>query len=118
MKFITVFLLTSFLSYTAGLFFPWWSIAIAAFAVAALLPQKPMTAFSAGFFSVFVLWVFLALFIDMKNHHLLSVKIAELLFKTHSHALIMSVTGLVGGLVAGFAALAGSYLRKTKAEQN
>jgi len=118
MKFITAFLLTALLSYAAGLFFPWWSIAIAAFAVAALLPQKPLAAFSAGFLSVFILWVVLALSIDMNNNHLLSVKISELLFKSHSHALIISVTGLIGGLVAGFAALTGSYVRKVKAEQN
>lgn len=118
MKFIVAFILTALLSYAAGLYFPWWSIAIAAFAVAALLPQKPLAAFSAGFSSVFVLWIFLALSIDMNNNHLLSAKISEMLFKSHSHALIMSVTGLIGGLVAGFAALAGSYLRKSKAEQN
>jgi hypothetical protein len=118
MKFIIAFILTALLSYAAGLYFPWWSIAIAAFAVAALLPQKPLAAFSAAFFSLFVLWIFLALSIDMNNDHLLSMKISELLFKSHSHALIMSVTGLIGGLVAGFAALAGSYLRKPKAEKN
>ncbi len=118
MKFIVAFILTALLSYAAGLYFPWWSIAIAAFAVAALLPQKPLAAFSAGFLSVFVLWIFLALSIDMNNNHLLSMKISEMLFKSHSHALIISVTGLIGGLVAGFAALAGAYLRKPKAEQN
>lgn len=118
MKFIVALILTALLSYAAGLYFPWWSIAIAAFIVAALLPLKPLAAFSAGFSSVFVLWIFLALSIDMNNNHLLSAKISEMLFKSHSHALIMSVTGLIGGLVAGFAALAGSYLRKSKAEQN
>lgn len=118
MKFIVAFILTALLSYAAGLYFPWWSIAIAAFAVAALLPQKPLAAFLAGFFSLFILWIVLALSIDMNNNHLLSMKISEMLFKTHSHALIISVTGLIGGLVAGFAALAGSYLRKPKAEQN
>ena len=118
MKFIVAFILTALLSYAAGLYFPWWSIAIAAFAVAALLPQKPLAAFSAGFLSVFVLWIVLALSIDMNNNHLLSMKISEMLFKSHSHALIMSVTGLIGGLVAGFAVLAGSYLRLSKAAEN
>ncbi|MBK8089674.1 MAG: hypothetical protein IPK31_18070 [Chitinophagaceae bacterium] len=118
MKFIVAFILTALLSYAAGLYFPWWSIAIAAFIVAALLPLKPLAAFTAAFSSVFIMWVILALSIDMNNNHLLSMKISEMLFKSHSHALIMSVTGLIGGLVAGFAALAGSYLRKSKAEQN
>lgn len=114
MKFIVAFLLTAFLSYTAGFYFPWWSIAIAAFVVAVAIPQKPLKAFLAGFLSLFILWVVLALYIDMENQHILSIKIAELLFKSHSHALIMSVTGLVAALVGGFAALSGSYLRQSK----
>ncbi len=116
MKFIIAFILTALLSYAAGLYFPWWSIAIASFAVAALLPQEPLRAFLAGFLSLFLLWVVLALSIDMNNEHLLSQKISELLFKSPSHAVIISVTGLIGGLVAGFAALAGSFLRKSKSE--
>lgn len=114
MKFLIAFILTALLSYAAGFYLPWWSIAITAFAVAALIPQQPLRAFLTGFLALFVLWIVLALFIDMNNDHLLSMKISELLFKSHSHALIMSVTGLVAGLVGGFAALAGAYLRKNK----
>lgn len=118
MKFLLAFILTALLCYAAGFYFPWWSIAIAAFAVAAFISQKPLAAFAAGFLSVFLLWVFLALAIDMNNDHLLSMKISALLFKSSSHALIMTVTGLIGGLVAGFAALSGSFLRKPKQVQN
>ncbi|QNA46603.1 hypothetical protein [Lacibacter sediminis] len=114
MKFIIAFILTALLSYAAGFYLPWWTIAIAAFLVAVVIPQKLLKAFLCGFLSLFVLWVVLALYIDMGNQHILSMKIAELLFKSHSHALIMSVTGLVAGLVGGFAALSGSYLRQSK----
>ncbi len=114
MKFLVAFILTALLSYAAGFYLPWWSIAIAAFIVAVAIPQKPGKAFLAGFLSLFLLWVGLGLYIDMANQHILSMKIAELLFKSHSHALIMSVTGLVAALVGGFAALSGAYLRQTK----
>lgn len=114
MKFLVAFLLTALLSYAAGFYFPWWSIAIAAFVVAVAIPQKPGRAFLAGFLALFILWVLLALYIDMQNQHILSMKIAALLFKSNSHALIMGVTGLVAGLVAGFAALSGAYLRLPK----
>jgi cbb3-type cytochrome oxidase subunit 1 len=114
MKFLVAFILTALLSYAAGFYLPWWSIAIAAFLVAVAVPQKPGKAFLSGFLSLFLLWVILALYIDMGNQHILSMKIAELLFKSHSHALIMSVTGLVAGLVGGFAALSGAYLRQSK----
>lgn len=114
MKFLIAFLLTALLSYAAGFYLPWWSIAIAAFVVAVVIPQKPGKAFLVGFLSLFLLWMFLALYIDMGNQHILSMKIAELLFKSHSHALIMSATGLVAGLVGGFAALSGAYLLQIK----
>ncbi|MBP6686468.1 MAG: hypothetical protein KA160_01315 [Lacibacter sp.] len=114
MKFLVAFIVTALLSYAAGFYLPWWSIAIAAFIVAVAIPQNPIKAFIAAFLSLFVLWVGLALYIDMGNQHILSMKIAELLFKSHSHALIMSVTGLVAALVGGFAALSGAYLRKSK----
>jgi hypothetical protein len=114
MKFLFAFILTALLSYAAGFYLPWWSIAIAAFLVAIVIPQKPIKAFLCGFLSLFLLWMILALYIDIGNQHILSIKIAELLFKSHSHALIMSVTGLVAGLVGGFAALSGAYLRQSK----
>lgn len=112
MKFIIALLLTAIVSYAAGFYFPWWSIAVAAFIVAVAIPQKPGKAFLSGFLGLFLLWISLALYIDMGNQHILSMKIAELLFKSHSHALIMSVTGLVAGLVGGFAAMSGAYLSK------
>lgn len=114
MKFLVAFILTALLSYAAGFYLPWWSIAIASFVVAVVIPQKPGRAFLCGFLSLFFMWIILALYIDMGNQHILSMKISELLFKSHSHALIMSVTGLVAGLVGGFAALSGAYLRQTK----
>ena len=114
MKFFLALILTALLSYAAGFYLPWWSIAITSFLVAVVMPQKPWKAFLTGFLSLFLLWIILALYIDMGNQHILSMKIAELLFKSHSHALIMSVTGLVAGLVGGFAALSGAYLRLNK----
>lgn len=114
MKFFIALILTAILSYAAGFYLPWWSIAIAAILVAIVIPQKPLKAFLAGFLSLFLLWLILALYIDSGNQHILSMKIAELLFKSHSHALIMGVTGLVAGLVGGFAALSGAYLVQPK----
>ena len=114
MKFLVAFILTALLSYAAGFYLPWWCIAFAAFIVAVAIPQKPGKAFLAGFLSLFLLWIGMAIYIDMANQHILSMKIAVLLFKSHSQALMISVTGLVAALVGGFAALSGAYLRQTK----
>ena len=114
MKFIVSIILTALLSFEAGRYLPWWSIAIAAFAVAALIPQKPRKSFWTGFIALFLLWGVLAYYIDVKNVHILSQKIAELIIKSKSSSLLILITALIGGLVAGFAALSGSYLRSSK----
>ena len=115
MKFFISLILTILLSFAFCLFLPWWSIAIAAFLVAALIPQKPGKAFITGFAALFLLWGGLSFWISNNNNHVLAHKISPLLlFKIDSPVLLVLVTALIGALVAGFAALAGSYLRKSK----
>lgn len=114
MKFIISLILTAILSFAACLFLPWWSIAIAAFVVAALIPQKPGKAFITGFISLFLLWGGLSFWISNNNDHVLAHKISVLMLKMDNPYLLILATGLIAALVAGFAALAGSYLRKTK----
>ena len=113
MKFLVALIATIVLSFIAGLYFPWWSIAVTAFIVALLVHQKAWKAFLAGFLGLFLLWAALAGWIDMKNEHILSARIGELLGIGHNSLLLVLITALVGGLVAGFAALSGSYLRSS-----
>jgi hypothetical protein len=115
MKFFFSFILTILLSFAACLFFPWWSIAIAAFVVAALIPQKPGKSFLTAFSALFLLWGGLSFWISNNNHHVLAHKVSQLILKMDNPIVLVLVTALIGALVAGFAALAGSYLRKTKA---
>ena len=112
MKFIVALLLTAILSFISGLFFPWWGIAVVALLVALLVHQRAYKAFLAGLLGVFILWAGLAWWIDMKNNGVLSHKMAHVIPLGGNTLLLILVTGLVGGLVAGFAALSGSYLRK------
>lgn len=111
MKFVTATILTAILSFISGLFLPWWGIAIVAFAVAAIIHQKTGKAFFAGLLGVFILWAGLAWWIDMRNNSVLSHKIAGILPLGGNTMLLILVTGIVGGLVGGFAAMAGSSLR-------
>jgi len=115
MKFITSLILTALLGFAACLYLPWWSIAIAAFLVAALIPQKPGRAFLTAFVALFLLWGGLSFWISSKNDHILAHKISVLVLKMDNPYLLILATALIGGLVAGFAALSGSYLRKSKA---
>lgn len=114
MKFTTAALLTAILSFISGLFLPWWGIALVSLAVAAMVHQKAWKAFLAGFLGIFVLWAGLAWWIDMKNNSVLSQKVASILPLGGSAWALILVTGFIGGLVGGFAALAGSYLRTSQ----
>ena len=116
MKFLTATILTALIAFIAGLYFPWWSLALVSFIVEALIHQKPWKAFVSGFLGLFLLWAGLAFWIDIKNNHILSRRVAELMKLGQSSIAIILVTALIGALVAGFAALSGSYLRTSSAK--
>jgi hypothetical protein len=113
-KYIASIVLTGLLSFVFGLYLPWWSIAIAAFIVSLVIPQKPFYSFLSGFIGLFLLWEILAWWIDSKNDGILSQKIAQILPLGGSAVLLILITSLIGALVAGLAALTGSYCRITK----
>ncbi len=113
MKFLTATILTAILAFISGLFLPWWGIAITSLLVAVLVHQKAGKAFLSGLLGVFLLWAGLAWWIDMKNNGILSKKIATILPLGGNTILLILVTGLIGGLIAGFAAMSGCFLRAT-----
>lgn len=114
MKIIVAIILTGFLAYVAGVYstLPWWSFAVTSLIVSIAIHQKPGKAFLAGFLGLFLLWAGLAFLKDTANDHILSAKVAQLLFKTSSSFVLILITGIIGGLVSGLAALSGSFLRK------
>ena len=113
MKILVAVLLTALLAFVAGIYMPWWGIAIAAFIAALVVGQHAGKAFLSGFLGVFILWACIAWWINEKNDGYLSVKIAELLPLGGNPVLLILVTGLVGGLVAGMGAMSGSFLRSS-----
>ena len=113
MKFFISIILIALLSVGACLYLPWWSIAVVSFIVAAVIPQKPFTSFLSGFIALFLLWGLLSWYISSNNNDLLAHKISVLLLKMDSPMVLILVTALIGALVAGFAALSGSFVRKS-----
>ena len=114
MKFILSITLTALLAFISGLWLPWWSIALAAFITALIVFQSPGKAFLGGFIGLFLLWGVLAWWIDTQNQGILSRKIAMILPLSGNSFLLIIVTAFAGALVAGLAAISGSFLRSAK----
>lgn len=113
MKFISAIILTALTGYIAGIlsFSPWWGFAVTTLLVAVLVHQKAGKAFLSGFLGIFLLWAGLAYWMDQQNNGILSQRIAQILPLNGNSLLLILITGVVGGLVAGFAAMSGSFLR-------
>ncbi|MBI5857156.1 MAG: hypothetical protein HZB42_05865 [Sphingobacteriales bacterium] len=113
MKFLIATILTAALAFISGLFLPWWGIAVTSLLVAVIIHQKAGKAFLSGLLGIFILWAGLAWWIDMKNNGILSKKIASVLPLGGNAILLILVTGIVGGLLAAFASMSGSFLRSS-----
>lgn len=111
MRFLLATLLTATVSFIAGLYLPWWSIALVSFFVALLIKQKLGWAYLSAFAAIFLLWGGLALLFHLPNNGVLTEKIARIFPLNGNAFLLIALTALTGALVAGFAAMSGSSLR-------
>ncbi len=97
------------------LFLPWWVIAPVAFGFALWKSPKAGKAFGSGFLAIFLLWVSLALLKTLPNENILANKVAGMFMLPglrFNWLIIVFLTGLIGGFVAGLAALTGFYFKK------
>ncbi len=106
-------LFISVIALVLQLFLPWWSVGIAAFIGGLAWDKKVAGAFLSGFLGIFLLWVIYALIIDIRTSSILSPKIAQLFSLPALSLITILLTGIVGGLVGGFSALTGNFVRKT-----
>jgi hypothetical protein len=107
MKFLIQLIFTAILAFVLELLLPWWSIALAAFAGG--LAFNSRANFLAGFLGIGLLWLLYALMMDATSAAPLADRISKVLFI--NKPLLLLITTLIGGLVGGFAAMAGSALR-------
>lgn len=111
MRFLLSILLIAILAAAAEYFLPWWTIAVVALIVALRVGYRPGKAFLMGFSGIALFWLIAILLRDIPNHHILSGRMATL-FNLPGYAWFAVVTIVVGGLVGGLAALAGSLMAK------
>lgn len=88
---------------------PWWVIVPVTFAVSLLAEQRPGRAFVTGFCGVALWWLIVALYRDIPNNHILSLRMAQLLHLSgYDFFIILSV--LIGGLTGGLSAAAAAFI--------
>ncbi len=103
---VSVFVIL-FLSSVLQPFLPWYIIAPVAFFAGYFIKQSALAAFGAGFWAIFLLWVSYAFVLTHANNDLLAHKVATLLPMGGHVSMLLLVTGIIGGLVSGLAALSG-----------
>ena len=110
-----IFILILITSLVLQFFLPWWIIAPIAFGFAFWKSEKAWKAFGAGFWAIFFLWVSLALIKTLPNENMLANRVAQMFMLpklTFNWLIMLLLTGLIGGVVAGFAAVTGFYFRR------
>lgn len=105
-------LLIAFGSLLAQLVLPWWSLALAAFAVCFWRSPAAGRAFWYGFAGVALVWLIYALLVHTRTDGIFTGRMSQLLFKTNGSAVLILATAIVGGLVGGLAGLSGYFVRQ------
>lgn len=111
MQLLRNILIIALLSFIAQQFLPWWIIAPFSFVVGYALTKNGGQAFLSGFLAIFLVWAGYALIIDQRNEHILSTRIAQLFPLGGNYWLLILITGIIGGLVAGLSALSGRLIK-------
>jgi hypothetical protein len=109
-KFIIQTVIIALLAYLLELFFPWWSIAIAA--VIGGLFLRSDANFWAGFCGIGILWLTASLVIDITSANDLTAKVSAILHLNQT--ILFIVTTLIGALVGGMASYTGSLVTRRK----
>ena len=102
------------LSLILGYLLPWWIIAPVAFGAAFLFEEKAGRSFLLSFLTIFIYWGVFAFYIDMQNDSILSNRMSNMIMGSDGSFLMILITALIGGLVAGLAGMSGSLLKKAR----
>ena len=104
------FIATITLAILLSFFLPWWSIMTAALTTALFIPLKRTAVFFVPFIAILLFWVVYSYILSSSNDFTLAKRIAVLLPLDGNPYVLMLVTGIVGGLAAGIAAIFGKQL--------
>lgn len=111
MRVVTNYLIILVVTAVLQLFLPWWVIVLVPFAVCAWRSHHPGKAYAVSLAAVSTVWLTYATFIHNGTQGNMSNRIAELFFLPNG-AVLLTIVSLVSGVVAGFAGMAGYYVRQ------
>jgi hypothetical protein len=110
---VKVFII-SVLSFLLTFLLPWYIPFVICFITGIALSNKPGNNFIAGLLGIGLFWLGYALFLDIKNEHLLSAKIAQLfsdsLGTPITSGVLLMVTTFLGALLGGLSCMSGAML--------
>ena len=107
MTFLLIFIVTAIVQF----FTPWWTIALVPFLIALWRPDTGFKSFVISFAAIALLWFFYGFYLHINSEGAMSNRIAEI-FSLPGGLPLLAVTTIIGGLVGGFAGLAGSLTRQ------
>lgn len=96
----------------AQLLFPWWIIAVVALYVGYFVHESPAKSFAYGTVAVMLMWLTYAGIQSSMNGGLMGLSISNMLGGKVSAGQLIILTGIIGGLVGGFAAMTGTLFRQ------
>jgi hypothetical protein len=109
-KNIINFTATIILAILLSIFLPWWSVMTAALTTALFVPLKKAAVFFVPFLAILLFWIVYSYLLSSGNDFTLAKRIAILLPLGGNPYVLMLVTGAIGGLAAGIAAVFGKQL--------
>ncbi|MDI9337874.1 MAG: hypothetical protein QM539_05565 [Alphaproteobacteria bacterium] len=119
LKFLTAFLLAFILSFAICIYtlFPWWSFTIGIFFIGYYFNLNAFLTFFSNFMGVAACWFFWAVYKDYNNNHILSIKMSQILMHSNRYEILYFISALIGGILGGFAALAGKNMQRIMTEK-
>ncbi|WP_134090583.1 hypothetical protein [Olivibacter sp. XZL3] len=112
MKMFIVLCVTVF---AVQLFLPWWTIIPTSVIISYLFDKQPWKAFVICFLAIYCVWTLYSLYLSYLNGHLLANRITTLFglpASSFNWIWMALISGMPGGIVAGFAGLSAQYLKK------
>lgn len=106
-KNITNFIATIIIALILSQFLPWWSVMVASFITALAFSLNKIAVFFVPFIAIMMFWIVYSFWLSSANDFILAKKIAVLLPLKGNAYLLILVTGIIGGIAAGFSAVFG-----------